>query len=84
MTDRPPEHGAALRRSIRAEMARQGVSMTDMSSHIGMTRQSLWKILSGVQELTDWRLNQIASVLDMSVEQLKGDDGTKTGTTPLS
>lgn len=51
------------------------LSQTELADAIGISYQSYWKIENGKTELTINRLNQIAKVLEVSLEELLGVEG---------
>ena len=57
---------------IKEIMQEKGISVTQMSEKLGVTRQSLYRCLNGNPTMN--RLKEIADILDVSPKDLFGDE----------
>ncbi len=68
------EHGkidlVATGRKIKDMMDDKEISIRDMSRHLGLTYQAVWKYIYGETLPNVWYFYEIARLLDSSVEDL--------------
>jgi transcriptional regulator with XRE-family HTH domain len=59
-----------IRSAVNAQLAQRGISQRELARRLGWSQQYTWRRLAGRQEFSPTDLDQIASALDLPVDEL--------------
>lgn len=78
-----PDMNEIIRENIIREMKRAGKKQVELAGDIGVSRQTMSKMLGGERSVSASEIARIAEALDVSVDTLVKLRAVKTGTNPL-